>query len=296
MPAPAGPVPREAFLAGLRILEARYRVVHDDGVFCRTGYLAGDDARRAAELNRYLADPDVRAIHCARGGYGIMRILPALDAAALRRAPLIVGFSDVTALLAWAWARAGVRGVHGPNVTQLAAVPAADQAALWRLLEDPAPPGLWATGLTRVTGGVARGPLVGGNLEVLSRLVGTDTLPSLRGAILFLEEVGERPYRLDRTLTHLALAGALAGVAGVLVGDLVKCDEPDGSGPGPTEVVAERLATLGVPVCLGMPAGHGARNRALPLGAPAVLDADAGTLELLEGAVGDTQPPSNHSI
>jgi muramoyltetrapeptide carboxypeptidase len=287
VPAPAGPVPREPFLAGVSILEARYRVVYDDGVFARTGFLAGDDARRAAELNRYLADPAVGAIYCARGGYGVMRILPALDGAALRRAPrLVVGFSDVTALLAWGHATAGVRGVHGPNVTQLAAVPEEDRQALWRLLEDAAPPGVWATGLTRVAGGVARGPLLGGNLETLSRLVGTGALPALRGAILFFEEVGERPYRIDRILTQLALAGVLDGVAGVVVGDLLRCEEADGSAPGPAEVVAERLGRLGVPVCLGLPVGHGARNRALPVGAPAVLDADRGTLELLEGAAG----------
>lgn len=285
VPAPSGPVAEEAFRAGLRILEARYRVVYDAGIFSRAGYLAGDDTRRAAELNRYLADPAVGAILCARGGYGVTRILPRLDAAALARTPLIVGFSDITALLAWARVAGGVRGVHGPNVMQLATVGDDDRAALLRLLEDPAPPGTWATGLERVVGGVAAGPLVGGNLEVLASLVGTAAMPDLAGAILFFEEVGERPYRLDRILTQLELAGALAGVAGVVVGDLIRCGEPDGSGPDAAAVVAERLGRLGVPLALGLPIGHGARNRALPVGAPAILDAGAGTLVLEEGAV-----------
>jgi muramoyltetrapeptide carboxypeptidase len=280
-------VPREAFLAGLRILEARYRVVHGAGLFARAGYLAGDDRRRAAELNRYLRDPAIRGLVCARGGYGLMRILPDLDAAALRARPkVIVGFSDVTALLAWARVRGGVRSVHGPVVTQLASLRAADHERLFALLEGAALPRPYVQRLRPVRGGRARGRLVGGNLEVLSRLVGTPYWPSLRGTILFLEEVGERPYRLDRTLTQLTLARTLAGVAGVVVGDLVGCQEPGRTGPGAQAVVAERLGRLGVPVCLGLPVGHGRRNLALPVGARAVLDADAGTLEVLEGAVG----------
>jgi len=286
VPAPSGPVPREAFCAGLRILEARYRVVYDAGLFRRAGYLAGDDRRRAAELNRYLGDPAVRGIVCARGGYGLLRILPALDAAALRARPkVIVGFSDVTALLAWARTRGGVRGVHGPVVTQLGSLRRADHRRLFALLEGAALPRPYVTGLRPLCRGRARGRLVGGNLEVLSRLVGTGYLPSLRGAILFLEEVGERPYRLDRTLTQLLLCGVLAGVRAVVVGDLVACAEPVGTGPSAAAVVAERLGRLGIPLCLGLPVGHGRRNLALPVGARAVLDADAGTLEVLEGAV-----------
>jgi muramoyltetrapeptide carboxypeptidase len=285
--APASAVPREAFARGLRVLEGRYQVRYDDEVFSRDGFLAGSDARRASELNRALRDPQVKAILCARGGYGLLRILPLLDADALRVRPrVIVGFSDVTNLLVWAHDTAGVRAIHGPVLTQLAEVPAADTSALWRLLEEPALPGPWYTELKPVVPGRARGPLVGGNLEVLSRLVGTRYFPRLRGAILVLEERGERPYRLDRTLTQLLLSGVLEGVAAVVVGRLEKCDEPDGTGPTAAEVLRERLVPLGVPLCVGAPVGHGERNRAFPFGAPAALDATAGTLELLEGAVG----------
>jgi muramoyltetrapeptide carboxypeptidase len=285
VPAPAGPVPPEVFEAGVRILETRYRVVHEEDILRREGYLAGGDARRAAELNAYLRDPAIRGIICARGGYGLMRILAELDDAAFRAAPkVLVGFSDVTALLYWVRARTGLRSVHGPVVTQLSSLGREDLAWLTGLLETGTPPPR-LTGLRSVHGGRAQGPLVAGNLEVMSRLLGTPYFPSLRGAILVLEEIGERPYRIDRTLTQLALAGVLDELAGVVVGDLVRCEEPDGSGPGPEDVITERLERLAVPLCFGLPVGHGARNLALPIGAPALLDADAGALEFLEGAV-----------
>jgi len=282
--APAGPVPRDAFAAGAAILGARYQLVHEERIFARTGFLAGDDDARAAELAAALADPAVEAIFCARGGYGLMRILPRFDGAALARAPkLIVGFSDVTALHAWA-ATAGVTSLHAPVITQLGRVPADDAAALFAACEssDPPPP---LTGLTAIESGRAEGRLVGGNLELLSRLVGTPWLPPLDGAILFLEDVGERPYRIDRQLTQLRLSGALDRLAGVVLGDFIGCVEKDGSGPDAATVLAERLAGHGIPVVAGAPIGHGERNRAIPHGTRARLDAAAGTLEFLESAV-----------
>jgi len=289
--APAGPVPRDAFDAGAAILGARYTLVHDDRIFARQGYLAGDDDARAAELSRALADPTIAGVFCARGGYGLMRILARLDAAAFARAPkLVVGFSDVTALHAWA-AHAGVVSLHGPVVTQLGKLPAEDAASLFALAEatSPAPP---LTGLRAIGGGSAsqpgaavEGPLVGGNLEVLSRLVGTPWALSLDGAILFLEEIGERPYRIDRQLTQLELAGALPRLAGVVVGDFVGCAEKDGSAPDAETVLVERLGRRGIPIVAGAPIGHGSRNRAIPHGARVRLDPAAGSLEFLEPAV-----------
>ena len=282
--APAGPVPREPFAAGAAILGARYALVHDDRIFARSGFLAGSDDERAGELLRALADPTIEAIVGARGGYGLMRIVDRLDGAVLARAPkAIVGFSDVTVLHAWA-TRAGVVSIHGPVVTQLSKLPAEDASALFALLESPAPPPS-VTGLRALHPGRAEGRLVGGNLEVLTRLCGTPWAVGLEGAVLLLEEVGERPYRIDRQLTHLALAGAFAGLAGVVVGELSGCVEKDGSGPDAEAVIAERLARLGVPVVAGAPVGHGARNRALPLGARVQLDAGAGSLLLLDAAV-----------
>lgn len=280
--APSGPVPRERFIDGAAILGARYRLVYDERIFERRGFLAGEDDARADELNRALADSSVAAVVCARGGYGLLRILHRLDAAAFLRAPKpIVGFSDVTALHAWV-ARAGVVSVLGPVITQLPTLPAEDCAALWALLESDAPPPSLA-GLRALAPGRCEGPLIGGNLELLSRLVGTHAAAPLDGAVLILEDYNERPYRLDRQLTQLLSAGALERVRGVVLGDFVKCDEPDM--PTPEEVLIERLGPLGVPIVAGAPVGHGARNRALPHGALARLDAEAGTLELIGAAV-----------
>jgi len=285
--APAGPVPRDAFDAGAAILGARYTLVHDERIFARHGFLAGEDDARADELGRALADPAIEAIFCARGGYGLMRILPRLDAAAFARAPkLVVGFYDVTALHAWA-ARAGVVSLHAPVVTQLGKLPPDDAAALFALAESPSPPAP-LTGLRAIAGpsrAAVEGPLVGGNLEILSRLVGTPWALPLDGALLFLEEVGERPYRIDRQLTQLELAGALERLAGVVLGDFIGCAEKDGSPPDAETVLVERLGARGIPVVAGAPIGHGSRNRAMPHGARVRLDAAAGTLEFLEPAV-----------
>jgi muramoyltetrapeptide carboxypeptidase len=285
--APAGPVPREGFAAGAEILGRRYQLRHDDALFSREGFLAGSDERRLAELTAAFADPDARAVVMARGGYGLMRLLPFLDPAALRGRPLpVVGFSDGTALLAHT-ARAGVAAVHGPVITQLASLPAQDHEALFRLLEEPAP-GAVLTDLDELVPGRARGPLLGGNLEVFSRLVGTPYLPDMDGAILFIEDLGERPYRIDRLVTFLDLAGVFGALAGVVVGDFSSCLEPEptrASSPTTAEVLIERLGRLAIPVALGGLFGHGTRNLALPYGCLCELDTRTGALVALEGVV-----------
>jgi muramoyltetrapeptide carboxypeptidase len=279
---------RDAFQAGLAILSERYRVVYDEEIFERTGFLAGSDERRADEVNRYVRDPDVRAIVCARGGYGVMRILDRLDGDALRRDPkLVVGFSDVSALAAWA-AASGVRPVHGPMAVQIGRLPPDDVAWLFRLLEDPSPPGVVPATLTRVGargGGTVDGRLSGGNLEILTRLIGTPWEIDLGASILFTEEVGERPYRVDRMLTQLKLSGALDGVRAVALGDFTRCDEPDGSPPTVADVLDERLTAFELPGVAGLPLGHGERNLAVPMGATCALDLAAGVMTLEEGAV-----------
>jgi muramoyltetrapeptide carboxypeptidase len=286
--APSGPVFPEAFAAGAGVLGARYRLRYDgEALFARQGFLAGPDDQRLGQLHAALRAPEVAAIVMARGGHGLLRIADQIDVGLWRAHPKpLVGFSDGTVLLAVA-AGAGVAAIHGPVVTQLGRLPAADHAALFELLESPDPARL-CDGLEGLRPGRASGPLVGGNLEVFSRLVGTPLLPALDGAVLFFEEVGERPYRIDRLLCHLELAGAFARVAGVVVGDLVGCEEPADSridSPTARAVVRERLGRLAVPVALGAPVGHGERNRALPVGVRVELDATAGTLTALEGAV-----------
>jgi muramoyltetrapeptide carboxypeptidase len=285
--APSGPVPREAFAAGVELLQQRYDVRYDDGVFARAGYLAGSDERRLGELQAALADPDARAIVMARGGYGLLRLLPFVEPSALRARPRpIVGFSDGTALLALA-AGAGVATIHGPVVTQLASLGSADRQSLFDRLESPGPY-VTLDGLTELVPGRARGPLLGGNLEVFSRLVGTPFLPDLAGAILFFEDLGERPYRIDRLVTALDLAGVFGVASAVVVGDFSGCREPEptrAESPTADEVIEERLGRLAIPVVTGGAFGHQGRNQALPYGSLCELDTRTGTLVALEGAV-----------
>src|SRR5262245_32370940 len=205
--APAGPLDREQLDAGLRVLGGRYDVAWDRGLLSRARYLAGDDARRGRELAAALADPQVAGVVAARGGYGSMRILARVWPSVNGGPPgpgspkVLVGFSDITALHA-ALQSAGCVNIHGPVVTQLATQPSTVVERFFRTLEDAAVPPAPVAG-TPVVGGVAEGPLLGGNLSVLTRLLGTPWLPDLAGAVLLLEDVGERPYRIDRMWTHL---------------------------------------------------------------------------------------------
>lgn len=286
--APSGPVPKEEFEAGLFALGGRYRVVYDPQVlYAVEGYLAGPDEQRLDALNEAIRDPSCRAILMARGGYGLLRILPFIDLEALRAHPKpIVGFSDGTALLAAA-ARAGVAAVHGPVLTQLGKLPFEDRDALLARLENPEPQPI-LTGLDDLIPGRVQGPLLGGNLEVLSRLVGTPFVPDLDGAILFIEDIGERPYRVDRLITHLDLAGVWSAVVGVVVGDFTNCVEPENTrfpSPSVAEVLEERLGRLPIPVAFGARVGHADRNLALPYGTLCELDTRTGTLVALEGVV-----------
>jgi muramoyltetrapeptide carboxypeptidase len=291
--APAGPVQLERLRRGLACL--------GDAFELRVGaiataprppgtpsYLAASDEARAGEFNAMLADPEVRAIILARGGYGAMRILPLLDPALLRRDPKpIVGFSDATAILAWAH-RAGVRSIHGPVITQLGDLPAADVEHLIAVLTSPRPLGERPWRLRAHGRGSHRGPIIAANLSLAAHLVGTAWPVPIAGAIAVLEEVGERPYHIDRYLTQLALAGALTPAAAV-IGDLVRCcdpqppsGEPDPDGAA-LATVLERLR--GLPVAVGAPIGHGERNEAVPFGAMCELDLDRAAIAITEPAV-----------
>jgi muramoyltetrapeptide carboxypeptidase len=286
--APSSPVPREELEAGAALLGARYRVEYDrEGLFRSEGFLAGPDEARLAELTAALSDPGTSAVMLARGGHGLLRLLPFLDPALLRAHPkLVVGFSDGTALLAHA-ARAGVAAVHGPVVTQFQRLPEEDRAALYGLLEGPGP-ALLLSDLEALAPGRVQGPLLGGNLEVFSRLLGTPFLPDLDGAVLFFEDVSERPYRVDRLITHLDLAGVFNRASAVVLGDFSGCKEPEASrmrSPPVEEVLVERLGRLAIPVVFGAPIGHGRRNVAVPYGTLVELDTRHGTLVALEGAV-----------
>lgn len=268
-------------------------------VLDRYGYLAGDDKARAADLNAMYADPEVKAVFAVRGGWGAARILPWLDWATIRANPkLLVGYSDITALHMAFAARAGFSTIHGPigasSWTQMSwdsfrALAFEGATPTWRN-----PPGdedrlVQREGRTRAfRKGLAQGRLLGGNLTVLTALMGTPYLPDFSGAILFLEDVDEAEYRIDRMLTQLALGGVLGKLAGVVFGQCTDCVAKAGSSANGftlSQVLAQHLAPLGVPAFQGLAFGHVDDQFSLPEGVMAEIDAGAGTVRILEPAV-----------
>jgi len=262
--APSSPFPRDDFERGLARLRQRYDVQVSEGIHERTGYLAGSDARRLAELIAALEDDEVQAIFAARGGYGATRLLDRVPLPLVARArKLLVGFSDVSALHAL-WTRAGVGSLHAMMIAGLGRASDAQVERFVRTIEG-AVPGPFAS-LHPIAKGSARGVLVGGNLAVLTALIGTPHALDVSGRVLFLEDVGERPYRVDRMLTTWLSSGALTRVAAIALGGFTDAD-PGPDGVRVEDVLAERLAGLGVPVVSGVPAGHIDDNLELPLGA-----------------------------
>ena len=270
--APSSGFPRARTLGGLAWLAQRYRVSFHADLFSTTGYLAGDDERRAAELARAMRDPDVRAIFVARGGYGATRIVARLPWDDFARAPKwIVGFSDVTALHCAAIAR-DVACLHACNVGGFAArFPGvvATRSSVMASLERPRAPHAW-DGLRAVRAGDARGVLFGGNLALLCAMAAANALAVPDGAIVLLEDVTERPYRVDRMLTSLIEGGHFAGASAIVFGDFSQCD-PGTDGVTIDDVIADRARALPVPIYANAPFGHGDRNEAFTLGAPAEL-------------------------
>jgi muramoyltetrapeptide carboxypeptidase len=273
--APAGPFDRVSFDAGLELIARRYRPHFEQGLFSTHRYLAGDDPRRLAELSAAFADGSVKAIFAARGGYGTMRLLRRLR---FDEPKLLVGFSDITALHLAAQT-AGWTSVHGPVLTQLGKQPPDVVDRLFLLLEGGVPASLQAE--ATVVPGVVEGPLIGGNLSVLTRLLGTPFLPPLDGAVLLLEDVGERPYRLDRMWTHLLLAGVLDRIAGIALGDFTGCEE-NGADYQAADVLRALAEETALPCASGFRIGHGEINQPVPLGARVRLDASARRLDFLE--------------
>jgi len=290
--AAAGPLRGEAVdRAAERVRAWGWEPLVGEHARLRTGYLAGSDEQRAADLQAAVNDPQNHAIWFLRGGYGTMRILDRIDWSPLVARPRpVIGFSDNTAIHL-ALQRHGLISFHGPH-------PAADdltsfaEAGVRQALINPKPagpvpfpPGAAARAHTLV-GGRAEGPLIGGNLSLIAATLGTPFAIRARGAILFLEEIGEPAYRIDRLLSQLSLAGVLRDVAGVAVGAISDCpDLPADSIQGTADLLLDRLAECGVPVAFGFPFGHVPDNWTLPVGVRARLDADAGSLEVLEGGV-----------
>ena len=286
--APASPFDRGLLRAGQRVLERLGLVpVVSRDEFARDGFLAGSDRRRAENLTRALQQDDTAAVWCIRGGYGTARLLPLLDLPRLRQHPkLLVGFSDVTSLLLQLAGPGGFVTIHGPVVTQLPRLPAADLNWLKTMLFGARGPQSLPLDRTRtLVPGKADGRLVPCNLSILASLVGTPFVPDLRGALLCIEDVHEEAYRLDRLFWQIVSAGLLAQCRGVVIGELVDCKPAGTSRYAARRVLERAVAALGLPAVSGAAFGHGRRNLALPVGVRASLDAGARTLTLLEPAV-----------
>lgn len=270
---------------------------HGPHLMDRWGYLAGADADRAADVNQMFADPDVDAVFAFHGGWGTARILPLLDYDAIRQNPKIVlGYSDITALLVALYARAGLVTFHGPLGNSTWNTFSADY--LRRILFDAEPVTLQnptdrgdnlaqvANRVRTITPGTVRGRLVGGNLTVLTALIGSAYLPDWTGHILFLEDINEDVYRIDRMLTQLKLAGVLDRIAGFVFGKCTDCDPGSGySSFTLEEVFIDHIRPLGIPAWHGAMIGHIEDKFTVPLGVEVEIDAEAGTIRMLEAAV-----------
>lgn len=267
-------------------------------LLARRGYFAGSDEQRAADLNAMFADPEVRAIHCVRGGWGCGRILPRLDWKTIAKNPkILLGYSDITALLLSLHAQTGLVAFHGPvgnsqwnpfNVGYLKRVLQEGEAVTFENLKEIGEDDLTVVEnrVQTLRPGTARGRLLGGNLTVLTSLVGSAYLPDWEGCILFLEDVEEAPYRIDRMLTQLHLAGILQKARAVIWGHCTDCDPGEGFGSlTVTDVLRDHLEPLGVPVWSGAMIGHIERQFTLPVGLDVEVDAAAGTIRMLEPAV-----------
>ena len=284
---------REAMEAlGFRVKQGRH-------LAARRGYLAGSDAERAADLNAMFADPEVAAIVCIRGGFGAGRLLPLLDYAGIRRHPKpLLGYSDVTALHCALQAQAGLVSFHGTmgsgswnrfNVDQFRRLFLDRELVEFRNKQDAGDELVQRRNRTMtITGGKAQGELVGGNLSVLVSLAGSPYMPDFRGRILFLEDVSEAPYRIDRMFNTLRLSGALAQIAGFVFGECTDCDPGSGYGSLTLEqILDDYIWPLKVPAYRGAMIGHIREQFIVPVGGRVELDADAGSLRMLEPVFAD---------
>ncbi|MFI9742317.1 LD-carboxypeptidase [Streptomyces sp. NPDC052494] len=283
--APSGPIPEERLRAGLDILRGwdldPVVAPHVLDAHPTLGYLAGVDRARARDLTEAYCDPSVSAVICARGGYGVQRMVDLVDWAAIRAAgpKAFIGYSDVTALHEAFAVRTGRATLHGPMVAAATflADPHTQESLRATLFEPESVRTLGLETARPLVPGRARGVTLGGCVSLLAADLGTPHgRPSARGGLLLLEDVGEEPYRLDRILTQLLRSGWLDGVAGVGLGSWEEC--------GPYEdvraVLVDRLGGLGIPVVEELGFGHSATALTVPLGVPGVLDADEGTLTL----------------
>jgi muramoyltetrapeptide carboxypeptidase len=280
---PAGPINSSHLEIDLHFLKTEGFKVHvAPHVYDRREYLAGKDEDRLSDLQQMFQNSDIKAIFCSRGGYGTLRLLDRIDYALIRKNPkIVVGYSDITALLAAIFNKTGLITFHGPMVRGLSSLPETTWRNLLRIISSEQPAVFSPMKGYPLCGGKATGPIMGGNLSLICRLLGTPFMPSLAGCILFIEDRGEALYRLDRMLTHLTLSGSLEGIKGLITGQFMDCGEPAAI----DRLIKERFSPMNIPIAAGFPLGHGPENTTLPLGILAELDTNIMALSLLESTV-----------
>lgn len=290
---PSGPIQGEELEKGLRLFQERgYKIVLGQHVLDRRGYLAGNDRDRASDLMEMFARKEIRAVVCSRGGYGAARLIPYLDPSLFRENPKIfLGYSDITVLHLWFQRHVGLVTFYAPMpITFSREVPDHALTQFWRAVEEPEPLGElppWSAKVRTITGGKVQGPLTGGCLCLLNSSLSTSYEMETQGAIVLLEDVDEPPYRIDLMVNHLALAGKWSACAGVVIGEATRWQKQVAEGEGfltPEEIWQDYFKPLGKPVIAGFPFGHILDPLTLPYGVQAELDADRGTLTLLESA------------
>ncbi|MBN1830966.1 MAG: LD-carboxypeptidase [Deltaproteobacteria bacterium] len=281
--APAGPVERSELEPAIGLLESLgYRTVSSNRLYDRRGYLAGDDEVRLEALHVMFEKKEIKAILCARGGYGTLRILDRVDFELIRDHPkIIVGYSDITALLLSIYRHTGLVTFHGPVVREFPKNREQNLKAILELVRGETLPRLNMTNGNALREGKGTGILLGGNLSLMTSLIGTAFLPSLKGAIVFFEERDEPLYRIDRMLTHLRLSGVLNGIHGLVTGRFEACGNMDDI----NRLLLDAVMDQDIPVMTGLPVGHGRENITLPLGLKVSIDTDQMALSLTEPCV-----------
>lgn len=292
---PGSPVRNEkkqTLMQGISYLRQKgYKVIEGQHLLHDRGYLAGTDQQRLQDLNDAIRHPNVRAILCARGGYGCVRMLQGLDYKALKAQPKIfVGYSDITSLQLAIFAKTGLITFSGPMVAVEMGNrmhPSTEQS-FWDMITQAKPHTLGATwGPFRpnvLNKGRASGRLIGGCLSLVTPLIGTPYFPDIRGAILVLEDIDEEAYRIDRHFSQLKNAGILDQINGLLLGEFIDCDKSAGD-QNCYEVIHDYTANLNIPVLSGFPYGHGSIKHTLPIGCKVELDTEQGWLKMLESGV-----------
>ncbi|MGC3960584.1 MAG: LD-carboxypeptidase [Verrucomicrobiota bacterium] len=298
-PASAPPDPKNVDRAIAVLENLGYKIKLAPNVHKRWGYLAGSDRERANDLMRMFTDKSVNAILCVRGGYGTARLLPLLDYKIIRaNAKIFVGYSDITSLHCAFLTKAGLVSFHGPMLNSEFATPELTDFTVQSFLrtlastdkQENIAAGYPDKTVKILRRGIARGQLIGGNLALLCTVIGTPWQPSFKNAILFLEDIGEAPYRWDRMFTYLANCGLLQQVAGIAIGLNADCEDPHAKTAKEyrqtlAEVLKERLLPLQIPIVAGLPFGHVPMNATLPVGIQAELDANRGALRLRETGI-----------